>query len=331
MKKYLSSIVITFFALFIILWFIPLKRIPEIPKQIKPWGIILGFLFYLLSYAAVSLRWNILFSESLGKTGLLQRLTLIPITAVHQFMANFLPARTGDLTIVYLANKKLNINSSLAMSSLILARAFDVMILGCSALLFICVYHKNRLVFHPGATIFALVFVSVPLAGILLCVFRGRNIGGWLNKIVGARLHSRGWSRGEKIVEFLARTAHLLGTKKSTIFYIKCISSTILILALRIVYLGLFALHTTDSVPPGAAALVGFSTLIVSAIPIQGFLGLGSFEGGWTLGYVLSGLSPERGLLTAIGAHLLIVLFLLFSGITGNLILSRKIPDKKDL
>jgi uncharacterized protein (TIRG00374 family) len=324
MKRYLFAIFVTFLTILIFLWFIPFERIPEIPKQIRIQGIVLGFIFYILSYVAVAIRWGILFSERMEKKSLVSRLILFPITAAHQFMANFLPARAGDLTIVYLAKKKLNIDSSLAMSSLIIARAFDVMILGILALIFIMVHHENSLVFHPGATTVALLFVSIPVLGIIICLFKGKKIEVWLNLHALSFFRHRRWAWGEKIALFLAQTAHLLSIRRSNIFYLKCISITILIMLLRIVYLSMFALHAVNPVPLGVATLVGLSTLVVSATPIQGFLGLGAFEGGWVLGYVLSGLSPERGLLTAAGSHLLIIIFILFSGILGNLILFKK-------
>jgi uncharacterized protein (TIRG00374 family) len=327
MKKYLFAIIVTLLTVGIVLWFIPLERIPEIPKQIKIRGIILGFIFYLVSYIAVSARWGILFSEGMKKRGIFSLLILFPMTASHQFMANILPARAGDLTIVYLAKKKLNIDPSLAMSSLIIARAFDVMILGVLAFVFIILHHENSLLFHPGATTVALLFVSIPVLGIVTCIFKGKKIAGWLNRKLLPYFQQKHWAWGERVALFLERTALLLSIRRSVFFYIKCITITIGIMLLRIVYLSMFALHAVDPVPFKTAPLIGLSTLIASATPIQGFLGLGAFEGGWVLGYVLSGLSPERGILTGAGAHLLIMMFILLSGILGNLILLKKGRD----
>lgn len=327
MKKYLISIIITILTIIIILWFIPFRRIPDIPKQIKIPGILLGFIFYLLSYVAVSLRWRILFSQGMENKRPLPRPLLFLITSAHQLIANILPARAGDITIVYLAKRHLKVDSTLAMSSLIIARAFDVMVLGILSLVFIILHHENSLIFHPGATSVALLFVSVPVLGIIICLLKGKGVEAWLNRYALPFSRKRHWVWGEKITLFLAQTARLLSIRRSNIFYIKCISVTILVMLLRIAYLSMFALFAVNPIALGIAPVVGLSTLVVSATPIQGFLGLGAFEGGWVLGYALTGLSTEMGLLTAVGAHLLIIIFILFTGILCNLILLKIASD----
>jgi len=328
MKKYIFPILIMIITLAVFFHYIPLERIPEIPKQIHVRGIGLGFLFYLLSYIFVAMRWRLLFVEGLGHKFKCPLPLLTVITSAHQFYANILPVRTGDLTIVYLARRHLGIEGSKGMTSLIIARAMDVIMLGFLALFFIVWQRHNTKLMHPGALSCAVLFISIPILGVVSAILWGKRIAGWIDDHVTRFLARRGSHLLLRIAGFLSRTARLLSERKSLAFYSKCAVFSLAIMVLRISYLTAFATHAATPVEPLSAPLVGLSTLIVSTTPLQGFMGMGAFEGGWVLGYALVGLSTTEGLMTAVNAHLLVIFFLLLLGSLSNLILFNRKPVK---
>ena len=321
MKRYLFPILITLLTLVIILKYVPLERFPEIPKQIELSGIIVAFGFYLLSYVLIAIRWRMLFLEGAGGAFHASPFLLMLISGAHQFYGNFLPARTGDLTIMYLARKHLKLEVSLGMSSLIIARAFDFVALGALALVFIFWQGHNPRIMRPGTLTFAGLFISLPLLGILSAILWGERISRWLTDHILPHVTRRGNALLIKITGFISRTTLLLSARRSISFYSRCFLLSILLMLLRVSIFSTFAIKSASPVPLVPAVIIGLSTLIASTIPIQGFLGLGAFEGGWVLGCVLVGLSPEDGLIVGMSVHLIIVIFLVFLGALCNLLL----------
>jgi len=323
MKKYILPIIITLFTFFIAAWYIPLEQLSQISKQITLRGLLIGFVLYLISYIVVALRWRVIFAEGLGGTLQASPFLLLLMTGSHQFYANFLPARTGDLTILYLAKKHLKIESALSMSSLIIARAFDFLVLGILAVVFIAWQHHQRTLLHPAAAFFTLGLLCLPVAGILSALIWGKNMAVWIDRHAVHYLTGRGLKGLIRLAQFLSRTIKMLSERKPEMFYIKCLGLSLVLMLVRVALLSIFVLFSPHSVPFLTGCLIGLCTLVASTIPLQGFLGLGPFEGGWVLGYVLAGFSSEEGLITAFNAHLLIIVFLVGLGSLSNFLLLR--------
>ena len=321
MKKYILPVIITLLTLLVVMRTIPFSRIPAIPKQISATGVLLGLVFYLWSYVLIAARWKVLFTGHLGQGLGVSRFLYLPITGAHQLYANFLPARTGDLTILYLAKKHLGVESPLGLTSLIVARALDFLALGILALIFLAWQHHNIALLHSGYLIFAVCLTGVPVVGIFASFLWGKRIAAWLDHHVAPDIHRSKQTLPVKLAMFFARALHILSERKSGGFYFKCLGISLLLMLVRIGLFSSFALYSRDAVPPVAAILIGLSTLIASVIPVQGVFGMGAFEGGWVLGYVLAGYSTQQGLLTAVSAHLLIIVFLTGLGSLSHIIL----------
>jgi hypothetical protein len=329
MKKYLLPIIITLFTLFIVTRYIPLEQLSQIPKQIALKGLLIGFVLYLISYIVVALRWRVLFADSLGGDLQASPFLLLLMTGSHQLYANFFPARTGELSLLYLAKKYLKIESALSMGSLIIARAFDFLALGILAVVFIAWQHHQRTLLHPAAAFFTLSLLCLPVAGILSALIWGKNMALWIDRHAVRYLTGRGLKGLIRLAQFLSRTIKMLRERKPEMFYIKCLGLSLVLMLVRVALLSTFVLFSPHSIPFLAGCLIGLCTLVASTIPLQGFLGLGPFEGGWVLGYVLVGLSPDAGLISAVNAHLLIIIFLIGLGSMSNIILFLYAGEKR--
>lgn len=324
MKKYILPFIITLLTIFIVVRYIPFGDLSQIPKQISLRGILIGFILYSLSYVIVALRWRVLFGEAFGGNLQVSTFLLLLMTGSHQFYANFLPARTGDLTILYLAKKHLKIEAALSMSSLIIARAFDFLVLGILAVAFIAWQRQNGMLLHPAAAFFSAGLLCVPVAGILSALVWGKKMALWIDSHAAPRITGRGRSWLIKLAQFLSRTIIMLSEKKSGIFYLKCLGLSLVLMLIRVVLFSMFVLFSPHSVSFLTGCLIGLCALVASTIPLQGFLGLGPFEGGWVLGFVVAGLSADAGLISAVNAHLLIIIFLAGIGSLCNIILLRR-------
>ena len=66
----------------------------------------------------------------------------------------------------------------------------------------------------------------------------------------------------------------------------------------------------------------GTVALLTTALPVQGFMGLGTAEVGWAFGFTLVGLSLEDAITTGFGYHIIILLYASLLGALGWLGLS---------
>lgn len=102
---------------------IDLRKIPETLKGISIHAIIIGFLCYCLLVIAKTLRFRAL----LGLKSSVHQ--IFPILAMHTFWGNILPMRTGDISYVYLMQKRQKVDATQGIASLMMASLIDLMLL----------------------------------------------------------------------------------------------------------------------------------------------------------------------------------------------------------
>lgn len=100
-----------------------LKEIPETINRIPIHALLIGFVCYCLLVLAKTLR----FKTILGlESGILQ---VFPILTLHTFWGNFLPFRTGDISYVYLMQKRQEVEATQGIASLLIASIIDLVLL----------------------------------------------------------------------------------------------------------------------------------------------------------------------------------------------------------
>jgi len=322
MIKFLFSIFTSISILIVLFWFIPLERITDIPKQISPVGIFIGFCLYFITFILLALRWRLLLfagQEIAGKR--IPLVQLFAISAVHNFYSNFLPVKTGELAILYLARKYLQIDVSKSITSLLIARATDFTAIGLLVLLLIMVQNAHSSFNGRIIVVVAFVLIGAPVIAIMSMIIWGNRIAYWFNQRLANLLSGYHFHLGKRIVEVIAKTAQLFSETRQKNLYFKCFFLSIAIMIARVFIFSSFIVFGYEQISFFSAAFIGISALFITSTPLHGFLGLGTFEGGWVLGYVILGLSPKDGLLTAFNAHMLLIIFLAFLGATSNIFL----------
>ena len=102
---------------------IDLKEIPETINRIPIHALLIGFVCYCLLVLAKTLR----FKTILGlESNILQ---VFPILTLHTFWGNFLPFRTGDISYVYLMQKRQKVEVTQGIASLLIASIIDLVLL----------------------------------------------------------------------------------------------------------------------------------------------------------------------------------------------------------
>lgn len=326
--KLLIAVLISGIILLSLFWCIPVKRFSDIPTQIAPVGCVFGACLYFFTYVILALRWRILFNKTKARSSGPPLLSLFALAATHNFYSNILPARTGEISLVYLSKKYLGIDASEGMSSLVLVRTFDFIVLGLLATVFLILQQDNIFLAEKTILPWAVIFIFIPVLGLLSIIVWGETVAFWLEE----RMIDNDFKKTfyKKTMLFFIRTIRQLSKRKSCSFYTMCLGLSLILMLMRVSMLSVFLIYAVHPAPLGVAFLVSICTLVFLSLPIQGFLGLGAFEGGWVLGYAMTGLPVEDGLVTALNAHLLLLLYLGLLGAVGNTMLMRNKSAVKD-
>ncbi len=113
------AVVISFF----LLKEIDLREIPETLGRISIKAVLIGFCCYCLLVLAKTLRFRTL----LGLDSSVHE--IFPILALHTFWGNFLPMRTGDISYVYLMQRRQKVDATQGIASLMVASVIDLVLL----------------------------------------------------------------------------------------------------------------------------------------------------------------------------------------------------------
>jgi hypothetical protein len=216
------------------------------------------------------------------------------IGAAHNLATYVLPAKAGEATWVVYLSAQTGVSAAIGLASLVVARLLDLAVL-CGELGLVC-----------------LVLALSDAYGELL----------WLGPL-GALLLGRRFQAGERIAERLLEVALALRSAAQ--------GRRLWTAALLTVpqWLGIFAFYAVLArgmgLPDGVSfveACFGSSLAVLSnLLPINGFAGFGTQEGGWVLGYGVVGVGKELALPTALGVHLVQLFDTVVLGVLAHLVM----------
>lgn len=152
MKKALPfALTLLFLALFF--YFVPHQSLISALRSIRPHHLLVAFFFYSLSQVVRALRWKLLLKElSLYHSFL--------INSANIFFNNLLPARTGELSWFYYANR-LGISLKASLWSFLVGRVYDFVTLLFLFFLSLSPYRNSALALSLVLLIMAVSFCKV--------------------------------------------------------------------------------------------------------------------------------------------------------------------------
>jgi len=306
-KKVLLSIVIALILVTFLLIQIDIIDLFNVLSSIPPSFIVLGFILYVLSYFFRALRFRILLDGEISIRD------LFSIVCVHNMVNNILPARTGELSYVYLTRKLHNKKTGEVITTLLVARVFDFITV--SLLFFISAFMIQNLpaIIMKAIWIIAVFLVLVVFMLISLIYF-GEEFIYLVKRIVARfernnRMINYAMRKGEEIVEFSGGLTKVVILRSFFVSFGMWITSymvaLVLITGMRL-NLNIFEILICTS-------FLVFTTIL----PIQGILGLGSTEGAWSIAFLIFGISKEVAISASFGLHIISLCYLLILGFYG--------------
>ncbi|MDP3980838.1 MAG: lysylphosphatidylglycerol synthase transmembrane domain-containing protein [Chlamydiota bacterium] len=310
----LRGFVLTLFGLAIAVFLlrqIDPRTFLQLIREIKPVWLILAFLMYLFTYYLRAIRWKLMLLSKRVHLG-----SLFYITSAHTMLMHLMPVRSGELSYIYFLKKHLAINSKESFATLFLARILDLACLGGFFVMSLfMLWHQ---IHAPVLRMMMITVIFLPL--LITALFSASSRTG-IAKIKSV-LEKWGLLRFHivlRIIEWLTEFGHTFDMLKKSgrLIYYVCLS----ILIWGIKFLSFFYILRSFGFPDGIslwATVFGTTFTEVTAIlPIHGLAGLGTIEGGWTVGFLLLGLPKDFVIASGFSFHLILLLFASVLGCIG--------------
>jgi uncharacterized protein (TIRG00374 family) len=321
--KYIA-LMLTIILVFLLFTKVSIKDVISTLAHISPVYLLAGFVLYAGSYVFRAWRFYLLLNKEVPIQDLFH------IECVHNMMNNLLPARTGELSYVYLIKKVNRRTTGEGLATLMVARIFDFIVISA---LFILSLFINRN--SPSGLMkylwIGVIFLIMMIILIALLIFSGewaiRQI-----KIFFRVLHIGTTSIGQFIVQKGEETMvciSCISKDKSTTFkvlgfvFILSIGIWITIYSMAFFLMYAMGFNLTFSI-----VLLGSTFAILSTVlPIQGIGGFGTTESAWVIGFILLGVSSSDAINSGFGYHIIVLVFTILIGITGLLFLKKHITS----
>ena len=304
----LLVIIISFF----LLKEIDLKKIPETLSGVSVQAITIGFVCYCLLVLAKTLRFRTILRLDASVT------QVYPILALHTFWGNFLPMRTGDISYVYLMQRRQNVEVTQGIASLMIASLIDlVLLVGLMAASAIPLLDK--LSSHFSRTILFLIPLLIGIG--LMSVMVLACIAPEMCKSMAMKC-TRPLLRWEKrpltwILNNIIAVINHLTVFRLNIHLLKVWVYSLLCLIIRFGFQCYLVSEMGVDIPLIEVLFALAFTNGFNLLPIQSVANFGTteFPFAWLLNYF--GTSLDISIATGISLHLLILLYCLPLGIFG--------------
>ena len=312
----LSAVVISIALVLILLSQIRIADIITTLAGIDPLYLSAGFALYASSYFFRALRFYILLNREVGIRGLFN------IVCVHNMMNNLLPARTGELSYIYLLKKLHNQSTGEGIATLTIARIFDFITI--SLFFFISALLIVDLPAIISNVVSGIVFFLILIVLFLIfLVYGGEKFMCDVENITEKSNLNR-----FRLTKFLLEKMNKIIDSVSVIQSKKVILSSFLLsfLIWSVLYSMNYVLLKGMNMDLSIISIVLGSTFSIFAcnLPVPSLGLFGIYEGAWTAAFVSLGVSKESAMITGFGIHLILFVYFLVLGCFGLIVMKRE-------
>jgi hypothetical protein len=320
-----AAALITIVLLAILLSQVSVADVVTTLTSINPLYLVAGFFLYAFSYFFRALRFWILLDGELSLKDLFR------VVCVHNMVNSVLPARTGELSYVYLLKKVHQRSVGDGVATLVVARMFDIVVIVIFFLLVLQFMGDTPSALVGFAWVGGITIVGVITVLILLLYF-GRTLFSGVKSLFEKYDVVR-WNLGKYLLAKAEETVDCLDRIKSPGLFkyvqVLLVSCGIWLSLYLLIYLLVIGMDI--SVGFLAALFASTFAIISTVLPVQGIGGFGTIEGAWTIGFMLVGLAKADAISSGFIYHIVVILYFIILGFYGLLALKAQniIPSHK--
>ncbi|MFC2157857.1 lysylphosphatidylglycerol synthase transmembrane domain-containing protein [Acidobacteriota bacterium] len=253
---------------------------------------------------------------------------ILYVTLIRNVFVDFLPARLGSLSYIYVLNKRLGFSFETAASSFVVTFIFDFLTL--SPFLIAAIFAVG-LGTTQISTLALLLVSALFFFMIFLVMWKLEMLGSWLLRICQSllkkfRLTDRHWT-SVLVQKWHSTLADLERIRKRGIYW-RLFGLSVLIRSAKYgaLYFLLASLLKSHGIRTAQLSLwktiLGITGAEMTAMfPIKGLGGFGTWESAWALTFQMMNFDANLAILSGLGVHLITNLFEYTLGIAAILIL----------
>ena len=302
------AVIITYF----LLKEIDIQQIPQTLSRLSIQALFIGFTCYCLLVLAKAARFQALLNLD-SKVH-----QILPILALHTFWGNILPMRTGDVSYVYLMQRRQKVDATQGIASLLVASLIDlILLIGLVIVTVWCLRAELRSTFTGTVLYLGPLLIGIGLIAVVVFVALAPNLCMRLADRCASpilRLENRpiswGVTKGLQVLQEL--TAF-----RSNRRFLEVWTYSLMCLLIRFGFQCYLVVEMGVDVPITQVLFALAFTNVFNLLPVQtiGNFGTTEYPFVWLLKHF--GTSIEVATVTGFSLHLLILLYCLPLGLYG--------------
>lgn len=306
---FVLSIALTFITFAAFAAFADISRILSLLRQSHPHEIFLGFILFAVAniIKAARLRWV----TSVGTPDIV---TMLGIVFVYNLLTTILPAGIGEAYYPLLLRSRQRGGLSVGVSAVLLSRIFDVLCVCIAATIAFLLVAPQHLRIYTWVLIGIALGVCGGIAAVLLL---GRSVA------------------FRRYLHWQAVAMPLLRQPTVFIERVQCTLAEVAswkrvgMIALLSIFIWITTYVACWMITQGFYLTLTLATvvlcislsLLVSAMPIKGLLGLGTQQVGWVFTLTMIGWSAQAALDVALSSYLILLVYTFVLGVGGQILL----------
>jgi uncharacterized protein (TIRG00374 family) len=312
-RKNIVKIFIILVISVLLVWFllreITLDDVRSVISNVQPLYIILGFGIYIIIYIFRALRFHFLLNKKIGFKD------LFIIVCIHNMINKILPARTGELSYIYLL-KRYNIPLEERIVTLAFARLFDFIFIALFFLLATFFLKDLPMVLVAVFWIIAICFLLLIILLISL-LYYGDSFKKAIDKFA-IKLRMDRFKTTKRILDVIGDTIMSFKVIKSRKIIVKTGILTALIwIVFFFIYFILTKAFQIELEFFEIIAIVSFMALL-PLLPIYAFGGFGTTEITITILLMSFGVVESLAIVASFGIHVIGLLLTIILGLIGS-------------
>jgi len=313
----IAAIGITIFFVAILFTKISISDIISTLTQINPLYLVLSFFFYIMMYISRTGRFYYLNHKEIPYKD------LFPIVCFYNLINNILPSITGELSYVYLIRKFHKRTVGEGIAALFIARMFDF--IGISVIFLISfIVIINSIAANQNLIYWIILILGLFIAILGIFLFKSKNFFYKSSKIlVYLNIHTTKpgdfiLKKGEETILALERS-NTSGNYSYLMIFLYSLSICFFLYS----YTAVLVFAMGISLPLLAILFACSFAFFTNTFPIQGIGNFGTFEAGWTLGFLSVGVPAELAISSGFGYHIIALAFNFILAIFGFITINR--------
>jgi glycosyltransferase 2 family protein len=286
------------------------------------WGWLgMALLAYLVNIILRALRFtNLIYSKPV------KWLELIPVSALHNILMYLMPAKTGDVTYVFIAKDRLDLSLTEGTATLFAARFYDFSVVALFLVVLLPLSKDNipDWIFMSAITFCVLILIGT------LVIFAYLKFSKPAQEPISSPTRAQKHASGLLNRLRTAWNKFIAGLREIQKHGVHGKVAVLTVGIWLCVYSNFYFATKSMGLPVAFyhIAIISMVMIPLTLLPLQGFANIGTHEVGWTSVLVAFNYPYKTALAIAAGSHFVLLLSVLISGVLAflgaQLILKRK-------